>query len=112
MFEWLKSKFKKKEAVKPKYENFNSPYIKPVGPPNVNSRNTEKNNDGDFATSMVVSMATDSVVAGYVAGGSLSGAVVGEMLNNSSESSGSNFNSYDPGPSFSSCDSCGCGGCD
>ena len=42
-----------------------------------------KDDSGDFLTSMAVGYATDSVVLGTMAGGNLSGALIGEMLNDS-----------------------------
>lgn len=46
----------------------------------------EKKDDGDiaFATSLAVTMATDSPILGYATGGSFSGAAVGAILNDCS----------------------------
>lgn len=41
--------------------------------------------DSDFALSMVVAAATDSTLLGVMAGGDITGAVVGDMLNESDE---------------------------
>ncbi len=37
--------------------------------------------DSDFLISLAVGAATDSVAAGFLAGGSLTGAIIGEALN-------------------------------
>lgn len=42
-------------------------------------------NSGDIATSMLIAQATDNAMLGYVAGGSLTGALIGAALNNHSE---------------------------
>lgn len=65
-----------------------------------------KNNDGDFVTSMAVAAATDNAMVGYLVGGSLSGALVGDALSHSSHSSSSSdSSSSDWGSSSSSNDS-------
>lgn len=43
-----------------------------------------EDNDGDFMLSAAVGMATDNIALGYLAGGNLSGALVGEMISESS----------------------------
>jgi hypothetical protein len=44
------------------------------------STHTVVEDNGNFALSMAVGMATDNIALGYVAGGSLSGAILGEMM--------------------------------
>ena len=70
------------------------------------SNTTNKNNDGDFVTSMAVAAATDSAMVGYLVGGNLSGALVGDALGHSSHSSSSSdSSSSDWGSSSSGSDS-------
>jgi len=57
---------------------------------------TRKDNDDGFLTSMVVAQATDNAALGYLAGGNITGALIGDMLNNSgndivSDSAGCEF---------------------
>ncbi|WP_199039786.1 MULTISPECIES: hypothetical protein [unclassified Dyella] len=53
---------------------------KPVPPQRIGMARSRDDNREDFATSMVVAAATHSAVAGTLAGGSLTGALVGSAL--------------------------------
>jgi len=44
-----------------------------------------RDNSGDFITSMAIGYATDNAIIGGIVGGDMTGAIVGEMLNDSNE---------------------------
>lgn len=100
--------------------------VKNVTPPRARTASTRSSSgdDGDFAVSAVVAASTDSTALGYMVGGSLTGALVGEALASAAQpsdsspsyssssddstscSSSSSSSSYDSGSSSSSfCDS-------
>ena len=74
-----------------------------------------RDDDGDFLTSMAVGAATDSTLAGYAAGGSLSGAMIGAALSSNDDSrcepsNDSGDDSSNDSGDDSSSDSCGSDG--
>ncbi|EPE6923637.1 hypothetical protein ACSK1O_004561 [Escherichia coli] len=62
------------------------------------SSEQSKGNDGDFVTSALVAGATNSTMLGYLAGGSLTGAMLGDALRPDTPSAAFT----DPPPSFDS----------
>lgn len=62
------------------------------------SSEQSKGNDGDFVTSALVAGATNSTMLGYLAGGSLTGAMLGDALRPDTPSAAFT----DPSPSFDS----------
>lgn len=60
--------------------------------------------DSDFALSMAVAAATDSTILGVMAGGDITGAVIGDMLNDSDEEQKADYGSSDSSD-YSSSDS-------
>ncbi|EHO0169597.1 hypothetical protein ACND7Z_003810 [Escherichia coli] len=60
------------------------------------SSEQSKGNDGDFVTSALVAGATNSTMLGYLAGGSLTGAMLGDALRPDTPSAAF----ADPSPSF------------
>lgn len=88
-----------------------------------------ENSDGDFVLSMLVTEMTDNAMLGYMTGGNLSGAIIGDMLSDNNDFLGNggefggggstidldtNDSSYDNSSSYDSsdCGSSDCGSCD
>ena len=104
---WIKRLFgiKEKQAktieienvdIHPDYyiANKKKPVLKQINTSNpvTSRRNTQvpvsrDNSSEDFAMSMIVAQMTDSALLGYVAGGSLTGAMIGDSLNDSDNTS-------------------------
>ncbi|KKX24185.1 hypothetical protein [Rhizobium sp. LC145] len=74
-----------------------TPPARRTAPP---SSEQSKGNDGDFVTSALVAGATNSTMLGYLAGGSLTGAMLGDALRPDTPSAAF----ADPAPSFGSSD--------
>lgn len=87
-----KKKAKKKETQKPVYQDYLVEEDKEL------LRRVVKN-EGDFVTSMLVAQATDSALLGTVVGGDPVGAIIGDMMNDTSSTdysdSPSNDSSWD-----------------
>lgn len=87
-----KKKAKKKESEKPVYQDYLVEEDKEL------LRRVVKN-EGDFVTSMLVAQATDSALLGTVVGGDPVGAIIGDMMNDTSSTdysdSPSNDSSWD-----------------
>jgi hypothetical protein len=96
------------ETPTPKKEFKRPPLTRPV-PRTVHT--SRKTSDDDFVTSMVVAEVTDSATLGYMAGGNLMGAIIGDALNDSDNHhsydhhSTDSYDSYDSSDSSSSYDS-------
>ncbi|HHM8745900.1 hypothetical protein AB2P79_06250 [Escherichia coli] len=74
-----------------------TPPARRTAPPSSEQRN---GSDGDFVTSALVAGATNSTMLGYLAGGSLTGAMLGDALRPDTPSAAF----ADPSPSFGSSD--------
>ncbi|EDP8962386.1 hypothetical protein [Pseudomonas aeruginosa] len=74
-----------------------TPPARRTAPP---SSEQSKGSDGDFVTSALVAGATNSTMLGYLAGGSLTGAMLGDALRPDTPSAAF----ADPSPSFGSSD--------
>ena len=118
MLNWIKSLFKKssaptttattkrlKPSQKPQPLSRVPSIPQPPPPPpkrvcHTRSKSERRHTDDeDFATSLVVGMATNNAVLGAVVGGSLAGGIVGDLVNDgclgscSTESTGSSYDS-------------------
>jgi len=122
MFEKLKAKFSRKKEEK---KVFVQPSPPRAGMTCSGSTTPSRDDGGDFATSMMIGMATNNAMIGGVLGGSFYGGLAGDIARDGaigeattshhstsdcSSSSSSSYDSgssssYDSGSSSSSCDS-------